>query len=154
MKTYKNIQYNPETGIISTKNHPHGNNIRADGYIRYRVDGIDILAHRLAFLCMTGKLPTSEVDHKNGIRHDNRWCNLRDVDHTTNMQNCKKYSNNTSGHVGVTYHTQSGKYMAQIEFRVNGKRRSVRVPCDTLKEAVNERQKLVATYRTGATIKR
>lgn len=36
---------------------------------------------------MTGEMPKGEVDHKNRVRHDNRWTNLQDVSSATNCQN-------------------------------------------------------------------
>jgi hypothetical protein len=35
----------------------------------------------------TGEWPANHVDHKNGVRNDNRWCNLRDVTRSVNSQN-------------------------------------------------------------------
>lgn len=36
---------------------------------------------------MTGKMPVGEVDHKNRVRHDNRWSNLQVVSSAKNCQN-------------------------------------------------------------------
>ncbi len=36
---------------------------------------------------MTGYLPSAQIDHKNRIRDDNRWENLRDVSQPINQQN-------------------------------------------------------------------
>ena len=35
----------------------------------------------------TGEWPLYEIDHINRIKTDNRWCNLRDVTCTVNLQN-------------------------------------------------------------------
>ena len=66
--------------------------------------------HRVAFLYMTGKWPTMEVDHINQIKDDNRWCNLRDVSRLINAQNRSKYRNNTSGHTGVSWNKSRNKW--------------------------------------------
>ncbi len=36
---------------------------------------------------MTGEWPVYEVDHINRKRHDNRWLNLRDIEHDANCAN-------------------------------------------------------------------
>lgn len=75
-------------------------------------------AHRLAFLLMTGAMPAGDVDHINGNRADNRWCNLRDVSRAVNMQNLRKpRADNTTGFLGVSL--SKGRYQAQIA--ANGK---------------------------------
>lgn len=59
------------------------------------------LAHRLAFLYMTGSFPPHEVDHEKGIRRDNRWGELTAATHQENGKNSKLRKDNTSGHIGV-----------------------------------------------------
>jgi hypothetical protein len=71
-------------------------------------------AHRIIWLWVTGEWPKS-VDHKNGIRTDNRWENLRNVSISKNMRNQKKNSKNTSGFRGVYFHKRSGKWVASIK---------------------------------------
>lgn len=43
-------------------------------------------AHRLIFFLREGYLPEN-VDHINGIRDDNRWCNLRQATNSSNQLN-------------------------------------------------------------------
>lgn len=76
------------------------------GYVRVRVLGARLYAHRVAWLLMTGVWP-DEVDHVNRDRADNRWHNLRSGSHLANMQNVSTYSNNTTGFTGV-YRRSSG----------------------------------------------
>lgn len=59
----------------------------SDGYVYMYVKTKRYKAHRLVFLYITGNFPVYQVDHKNRIRNDNRWSNLRDVSHTENMRN-------------------------------------------------------------------
>lgn len=56
------------------------------GYLRVSVDKISYMAHRLAFLYMTGRWPL-EIDHIDGNKKNNVWRNLREVTRTQNMNN-------------------------------------------------------------------
>lgn len=85
-------------------------------HIKYKNKGYT--AHRLAFLYMTGKIP-SVVDHKNRDKSDNRWNNLRAASHAKNQRNCQAYTTNKLGYKGVHRAKTAGKFKAQIRF--NGK---------------------------------
>ena len=52
---------------------------------------------------MEGYLPEHQIDHRNRIRFDNKWANLRHVTQQCNMKNCKLSSRNKSGITGVTW---------------------------------------------------
>jgi len=81
-------------------------------YRHCRVEGRIYLVHRLVWLYIYGKFP-EEIDHINGVKHDNRICNLREVTHRENQCNQRKPSHNTSGCVGVTK-TKYRTWRAQI----------------------------------------
>ncbi|WP_220386166.1 HNH endonuclease signature motif containing protein, partial [Klebsiella pneumoniae] len=51
---------------------------RKDGYIRVKVDGALVMAHRIVWKMLHGDEP-SFIDHINGDRSDNRPKNLRAV---------------------------------------------------------------------------
>ena len=90
----------------------------ARGYIGIGVMGKVYLAHRLAWLYVTGSWPADQVDHKNTIKSDNRWKNLRLASVVLNGQNIRNpRRHNKTGFLGV--HVQGGKFRAQI--RVNYK---------------------------------
>jgi len=92
------------------------------GYYKIKIDNKQYSAHRLAVLYMTGDWQDGVVDHKNGMRLDNRWENLRSVDcqsNTHNLGNCR--SDNACGLLGVYFHKGHGKYCAAIV--ANNKRR-------------------------------
>lgn len=125
------LDYNPATGIFTWKYREGGYkgwNTRFAGtiagsenknkYVHIGVNGVSCLAHRLAYLYMTGKLP-SEVDHKNHIRNDNRWCNLRASNGYINSRNQKLRNTNTSGHNGVYWCKTKEKWYVRIG--LNGK---------------------------------
>lgn len=59
------------------------------GYRRIQIKNKRYPAHVLAFFYMTEALPTKIIDHINGDKTDNRWCNLREVNHSMNGLNKK-----------------------------------------------------------------
>jgi hypothetical protein len=83
-----------------------------NGYRTIRVDDTLYLAHRLAWLYVTGDWPTDQIDHINGVRNDNRFENLRKA---TNLQNAhnRKYTRNKSGFQGVR--KENSKWLAEIK---------------------------------------
>lgn len=122
------LSYEPETGSFTWNIQRRGKK-PADGFAGsvnkisgYRVINIDrteYKAHRLAWLYMTGKWPVEFIDHKNGDRSDNRWCNLREATHSQNMRNRGVLPTNTSGLKGVVWHKRQKKWCAQS--KLNGK---------------------------------
>lgn len=48
------------------------------------------MAHVLAWAFMTGEWPNTDVDHKNNIRNDNRWENLRLATRSQNNANSRR----------------------------------------------------------------
>lgn len=119
------LHYDPTTGIFTNRVH-RGSTARAgnvagclstsDGYLRIRIDGRQYLAHRLAWLHVTGCWPSGEVDHRNGVRTDNRFANLRDATSSVNSQNLRaaRRDNKTAGLLGVSYMASKGRYRATI----------------------------------------
>lgn len=95
--------------------------LRPDGYRYVSVSGRRFLAHRLAFLFMTGSMPKMDVDHINGDRSDNRWANLRDVPAQLNRQNQHKpKAGSASNLLGAYFDARCGRWYSNI--RANGKR--------------------------------
>ena len=74
-----------------------------------------VKSHRVIWLIMTGEWP-DQIDHINGIKNDNRWCNLRSVSNSENGRNQKLNSVNKSGVIGVSQ--INNKWCARI--KVNG----------------------------------
>lgn len=116
-KIFDVLSYNPDSGeFIWVKptnsklvGKPAGYIDKSTGYVRIYVDGQKHYAHRLAIAFLTGALPTSQVDHKDGNRSNNKAKNLRSATCAENQHNRKA--------VGAYLHKQSGKWVSQI--RVN-----------------------------------
>lgn len=111
------LHYDPETGVftwsellnrrskIKIAGRPNGN-----GHIQIFIRGKMYMAHRLAFLYMTGSLPEKVVDHINRDRSDNSWKNLRSSDYSQNCCNITDRKDNTSGCRGVFWRKESQKW--------------------------------------------
>ena len=78
------VHYNEETGIFTWKNPSSKANVTIGGTIgglnnsgslTICLQSKSYLAHKLAFIYMTGEAPKN-IQHLNGIRTDNRWSNL------------------------------------------------------------------------------
>lgn len=118
------LRYDPATGVFTwlvNSNHAvrcgdAAGCKKGGGYIYIGIDGTSYRAHRLALLYVDGHWPLGDVDHKNGIRSDNRLGNLRVGSRSQNMQNERsaRVTNKSSGLLGSYWHKGAGKWMAQI----------------------------------------
>lgn len=81
-----------------------------DGYRSGHLLGEGARAHRVIWKMQTGDDP-DQVDHVDGVRHNNRWPNLRDVPWGDNAKNHKKRHDNTSGIVGIYRYSHERKNM-------------------------------------------
>lgn len=103
------LHYEPETGAFTwIKSRPgcvpgRGAGTLASGYRQVEVDYKLFRGARLAWLYMTGEFPKPglHIDHVNGVRDDDRWCNLRLATPQQNARNRGRCKRNTSGRVGV-----------------------------------------------------
>lgn len=94
------------------------------GYVLIEIDGKKHRAHRLAWLYMTGSFPKDQIDHINGIKHDNKFVNLRESTQAKNVQNIRKPTkNNTTGYLGVCFNKRNNNFVASIRF--NGKQKTI-----------------------------
>lgn len=123
------LAYDPETGQFSWISSPgrRAGSITDRGYANIRLDGKSYRLHRLAWLYVHGEWPKADIDHINGVKHDNRIVNLRDVTRSMNMHNIKKAfkTNNSSGFLGVVRTDKRKKRPWKAQIEVNGKTRSL-----------------------------
>lgn len=109
------LEYNPLNGLFYHKRDSGkreageiaGSLNFSTGYVHIgiTVDGKSKVyqAHRLAHLMMTGSLPSDTIDHKNGIRCDNRWFNLRPATRSQNSVNKKGWGKQYLKGVGLNH---------------------------------------------------
>lgn len=114
------LSYNPENGVFKWRKSRPGcvagreAGTIAYGYRQIEVDYKLFRASRLVWLYQTGGWPENLVDHINGIRDDDRWCNLRAATYQENARNRAPCNRNTTGKVGVHPIKSNGKWGAEI----------------------------------------
>lgn len=121
------FQYSPETGefvvVVSTGTRYAGTlagTTNSNGYRQISVDGRVWLAHRLAWLCLTGEWPEKQIDHIDGNKTNNSAANLR---LSTGSQNCANrgcQSNSKSGIKGVWFVPKDNAWTAMIRTKRKG----------------------------------
>ena len=107
------FNYDPDTGFISRRiskgKSLAGVRLKAKnkhGYLNLSISGKNYSQHRIAWIYFYGERPKDCIDHVNGIRDDNRICNLRDVNQTQNKQNQQVAKTNKTGLKGVWLNKQ------------------------------------------------
>lgn len=133
------LHYDLVTGLFSWLRSPNkrirvgtpAGNLSKDGYIRISINSRSYQAHRLAVFYVTGKWPERFVDHRNTVRCDNKWTNLRLASDELNLQNqIAARSNSSTGLLGVV--PLRGRFIARI--KVKGKQHHLGI-FDTAQEA-------------------
>lgn len=117
-------RYDPESGLFTRRVKTGSSTLVGEvvgspaksGYLRITVDGVRMLAHRAAWLYVTGKQPPDDIDHIDGDRQNNRLANLRLATRSENMQNERvaRSSNKSSGLLGVSFHKGAGRWSAKV----------------------------------------
>ena len=116
------LRYEPATGLLWWKvpekgrrlDRPAGHRCKQWGYVIVGLDYEHYRAHHLIWCMVTGSWPEREIDHKNRVRHDNCWKNLRQGNPIGNRANSSLRSDNTSGLKGVSWHKPRRKWRARV----------------------------------------
>jgi hypothetical protein len=118
------FSYNPDSGevvrAVTTATRAKAGDVVGSfdlyGYKTVRVAKRSYKLHRLIWLLVYGRWPAGDVDHINGIRDDNRLCNLRDVTRQTNLQN-QRTANGRTGLLGAYFDRRKGTFYARISMK-------------------------------------
>lgn len=86
----------------------------SNGYYQGVILGEHYLAHCVIFAMGNGAWSKDEVDHENHIRSDNAFENLREASRQQQSKNRSLFSNNKSGHVGVSWYKITNRWRAAI----------------------------------------
>lgn len=116
--------YNKETGEIFRRGRLCEGKFTT-GYIRIYFNYRAYCGHRVAWLLATGSDPGEMlIDHINGIKNDNRFCNLRLVGARDNTINREKFR---SGNllIGTKFYKGGGTKVWQARIFINKKFKSL-----------------------------
>lgn len=115
------LAYDPGSGLLTWqvsrgKAQPGriAGSVNTDGYVRIMADGERISAHRAAFALMTGAWPEATIDHRNGVRSDNRWSNIRPATSRQQAQNRKAPVGAASALLGAHRDRERNCWLARI----------------------------------------
>lgn len=124
------MRYNKRTGVFTWKRRsdvPHRINkqhagkragsVSTNGRRIIKIDGIFYYASILAWIYVTGRQSKFEIDHKNRIKSDDRFNNLREATHAQNSRNRVHPTVPKSGERNIHFHTESNVYM--VKFMIN-----------------------------------
>jgi hypothetical protein len=114
-----------------------------NGQLNVSIGGKGTYVPRIIWLFMTGKWPQHLVDHKDGVRLNNKWKNLREATNSQNSMNIKVPSNNKLGVRGVIQNS-NGTFTAYIN--ANKKRTYLGFRIATLEEAIKIRKEAEIKY--------
>lgn len=110
------IKYDPLTGYFYKI--PSGLQVgsaNSKGYVYINLGTKKYLAHRLAWLYMTGEWPDFEVDHEDTNKSNNIWKNLREATRGQNLQNRKKAQTNNKSTNTLGVYLCGKRFMTRLQ---------------------------------------
>ena len=116
------LRFDPATGHFywrkkrgKTRAGTQAGTLNDNGYVIIGVDYRRYRAHHLVWLHLHGELPSKFLDHINGVRHDNRPENLREVTRRIDAKNQQRRVSNLSGATGVHWDKSTQRWCAEIK---------------------------------------
>jgi hypothetical protein len=104
--------YNPITGEIISRRTNKPTGWVENGYRHIELKGKCYRVHRLIWMYLYDRWPIEMIDHINGDKLDNRFCNLREVTAKQNAEN-RNQIQGVSGLKGV-FPAPKGRWKASI----------------------------------------
>jgi hypothetical protein len=136
MLTHKRLRqvlsYDPSTGVFTRlidrgsyrAGEVAGGFDGGKGYWRIGIDGQAYAGHRLAWFYVYGWWPTTQIDHRDTDKANNRWRNLREATNAQNKMNSPVRVDSQSGCKGVTWDgNMKRKKRWRAHITVNGQKR-------------------------------
>lgn len=148
------LEYDEYTGIVvwkvkkanRIKAGAVAGGIHADGYLKISFNNKNHMLHRMIWALHYGEWPSEQIDHINGIRTDNRLCNLRLATHSENAKNAGRVSLGVCGRKGVTTcRNKTNPYRARIQ--VDGQQ--IDLGCHRTIDAAAEAYRKAAQFYFG-----
>lgn len=131
----------PQRGVRRVAGREAGH-LRLDGYFVVTLDVKSYLRSRVIWSMCNGDIaPGSQVDHINGLRHDDRLCNLRCVSDSENKRNLPVRRDVSVFGTGIRWSDHGGCFRVQVG--LNG--RLWTMSADSLDEAQFKRRVMLET---------
>jgi hypothetical protein len=115
------LSYDPETGIFTwkvtrgwVKAGDEAGSVFNNDYVRIGIDEKFYKRSRLAWFYVHGVWPKELIDHKNGVKSDDRLSNLREATKAENNRNAQRFKKNATGLRGVHWRKNIGRWEARI----------------------------------------
>lgn len=143
----KGITYSPVTGrFIDNNGKFRDTTIDSKGYRRVRIAGIEYKAHRLIFILSEKDLTDKQIDHKDNIRSNNIWTNLRIVTQEQNQANALIRKDNSTKIKGLTFNKKENLWIGRVQKNKKRYKVSSTVKEKTIEKLSNLRYKLHGVF--------
>ena len=117
------INYNKETGQLFWNKSGKGRKLSRpvgtttkQGYLQTTIGGKQLKVHHVIWFIETGEWPKEQIDHKDKIKNNNKFVNLREG--TSINQHNRKIKVGKSGLSGAYWSNEKGRWYSNI--RING----------------------------------
>ena len=143
------LNYNEHTGFFTNKisrgrvsSGELAGTIDGGGYVQIKIDDVIHFGHRLALMYKGIDISESNlvIDHKNHIRHDNRYSNIQILMQSDNSRNRSRSVRNKSGFTGIRL--CKVKELTTYDVSVRKKNKGVYKRFTNIEEAVLFRNKI------------